>query len=373
MTASRPRRLAALAAATACAAVASACGGSSSDATTTTTTAVTAPSTVTVPAPTTTEPAATTTTAAPVPLAPLTGLPAADPTILGRPALVVKIDNHPDAMPQSGLAEADVVYEELVEGISRFAVVFHDAAPYPVGPIRSARTSDPDIVAALGRPLFAWSGGNPGVTRAIANSNLVDVGFSRKSVEGGYYRERSRKAPHNLYADARALFSLAEQGQPAPTPLFTYRAEGDALPASATDADGVKVVFDGTQALFQWDPSLNGWARTQYGKAHSDANGERLAPANVVVMFTEYRRSPADPISPEAVTVGEGFAWVFTGGKVVTGVWKRPDAAQPAQLLDKDLRPIALTPGQTWVALARANKAAIVPKGTSPSDVPWPR
>jgi hypothetical protein len=363
----------AVAAAAALATLASACGGSDDGTTAETTTPTTVGVVTTAPAPTTSTVAATTTTAAPLPTAPLTGLPSTDPSTLGRPALVVKIDNHPDAMPQAGLKDADVVYEELVEGISRFAVVFHDKAPYPVGPIRSARTSDPDIVTALGTPLFAWSGGNAVVTSQVARANLVDVGHARSSVEGGYFRERSRRAPHNLYADGRALFNLARPDQGAVVPLFTFREEGEALPPSAKAVDGVKVVFSGTQSLFEWDTEVGGWLRTQYGKAHTDADGTRLAPANVVVMFTQYRRSPADPVSPEAVTVGEGFAWVFTDGHLIEGVWRRSSADKPAELLTADLEPIHLTPGQTWVSLAQANKAAIVPTGTSPSDVPWPR
>lgn len=366
----RLARCCALATLAAFAVVAAACSGGNDAGADTSTSA--APTTATTAATTTTG-GGTTTTTAPRPAAPLTGLGVDDDAVLARPALVVKIDNHPEARPQSGLTQADIVYEELVEGISRFAAVYHTSAPQPVGPIRSARTSDPDIIAALGRPLFAWSGGNPGVTRAIARANVVDVGFATRSAEGGYFRERARRAPHNLYADAVALFGLAEPDQSPPPPQFAYRKPGDPLPEGAEEVAGVKVVFTGTQVLYQWDPDLRGWARSEYGGPHRDADGTRIAPENVVVMFTQYRRSPADPISPEAVTTGEGFVWVFTDGRLVTGVWKRTSANKPAELVDANLRPIELTPGRTWVALAQANKAAVIPAGADPASVPWPR
>src|SRR5215207_1177401 len=140
-------------------------------------------------APATTEASGSDTTVPAVPTAPLTGRTDIDPALLGRPALVVKIDNHPDAPPQRGLNQADVVYEEVVEGLTRFAAVFHsqDTPSSPddpdvaaVGPVRSARTSDIDIVAGLSRPLLVWSGGNLGVQRAITDAaeagELVDVG-----------------------------------------------------------------------------------------------------------------------------------------------------------------------------------------------------
>ena len=100
----------------------------------------------------------TTTTTIPVVVNPLTGAPAADESILNRPALVVKIDNHPRARPQWGLNQADLVFEENVEQLTRFAAVFHSQGSDPVGPIRSGRQQDIDLLGSLNHPLFAWSG-----------------------------------------------------------------------------------------------------------------------------------------------------------------------------------------------------------------------
>lgn len=106
-------------------------------------------------------PAEVTTSTTLAPFAPLTGLPLTDQARLGRPALVVKIENAPASRPQSGLDAADVVYEEIVEGgITRFLAVFHSADAEPIGPVRSLRPSDPDIIAPFGG-LFAYSGGIP--------------------------------------------------------------------------------------------------------------------------------------------------------------------------------------------------------------------
>jgi hypothetical protein len=152
-----------------------------------------APSSSTTAASTTTvatSAAATTTVAAPSgPPSPFTGLPPANPATLTRPALVVKINNHPLARPQIGINQADIVFEEEVEGITRFAAVFQSQDSTPVGPVRSARTSDVDIVAQLSHPLFAWSGGNAGVQKAISNADLTDVGASLHYAEGGWFRD----------------------------------------------------------------------------------------------------------------------------------------------------------------------------------------
>jgi len=121
--------------------VAGACSGGSKAATPTTTSSVASTTTSTSVAPSSTSAAASTTTT-PVARYPFTGLAVTDPSTQNRPALVVKIDNHAEARPQTGLNQADVVYEEEVEGITRFFTVFHSQIPGPVGPIRSARTQE---------------------------------------------------------------------------------------------------------------------------------------------------------------------------------------------------------------------------------------
>lgn len=361
-------------------------GGSSAPTTvvaTTTTEAATtaAPSTEASTTTSTTIEATTTTQAGP--RSPLTGQVAADPKTVDRPALVVKVDNHSQAWPQSGINEADVVFEELVEGISRLAVVFQSrdaldvlGAGPKVGPIRSARTSDIAIIAALGKPLLAWSGGNPGVVGAVHRANLVDVGANAAYGPGGYYRERGRAAPHNLFANSAALHSLIQFGQPPANQLFAYREDG-APSIVGEPTGGVRLAFEGNFVQYTWDATKQGWLRSQQQapkglQPHKDAQGVQVAPANVVVMFCAYRPSPADPKSPEAQTVGKGDVWVFTDGKLVTGTWVRPDARQPAKLLDANGAEIALTPGQTWVELPKPGQGAQIGAGADPASVPWP-
>ncbi|MFM8451505.1 MAG: DUF3048 domain-containing protein, partial [Acidimicrobiaceae bacterium] len=117
----------------------------------------------------------TTTTTIPIVRAPLTGAQAPDETVIGRPAMVVKIDNHPKARPQWGLNQADIVFEENVEQLTRFAAVFQSQGSDPVGPIRSGRLQDIDLLASLNAPLFVWSGGNSKVTSEIRKSTMIDL------------------------------------------------------------------------------------------------------------------------------------------------------------------------------------------------------
>ena len=272
-----------------------------------------------------------------------------------RPALAVKIDNVSVARPQEGINQADVVYEELVEaGLTRLIAVFQTTGARSVGPIRSARTSDPSLLEGFDRPLFAYSGANRGTRGAVAASELTDVGYDAAS--SLYWRSTSRRAPHNLFSATDRLWGKYPERDEIPTAPFTFRTVLDELHPSAEPVAGVFVDFGHAEIDYAWNGE--GWERTHNGDAHSDSDGIRVAPPNVVIQFTTYGTSSADSRSPEAQTVGSGEAWVFTDGHVVRGRWERPDPSRPATLV-ADGRPIRLTPGRTWVALARPGTAEI--------------
>jgi predicted nucleic acid-binding Zn-ribbon protein len=272
-----------------------------------------------------------------------------------RPALAVKIDNVSVARPQEGINQADVVYEELVEaGLTRLIAVFQTTGARSVGPIRSARTSDPILLEGFDRPLFAYSGANRGTRGAVAASELTDVGYDAAS--SLYWRSTSRRAPHNLFSATDRLWGKYPERDEIPTSPFAFRTVLDGLHPSAEPVAGVFVDFGNAEIDYAWNGE--GWERTHNGDAHSDSDGVRVAPPNVVIQFTTYSTSSADSRSPEAETVGSGEAWVFTDGHVVRGRWERPDQSRPAALVANG-RPIRLTPGRTWVALARAGTAEI--------------
>lgn len=317
--------------------------------------------------------ASTTSTPAPVevPTFPLTGLPIGDPASADRPALIVKIDNNPGAWPQSGVVQADIVYEENVESWTRFAAVFHSNGSDPVGPIRSGRTQDISLGTSLDRPLLVWSGGNPTVTNLINKSDLVNMSVSAAGPNGGFFRSSDKKAPHNLFAKTSAIWALDEGRGGRPTPQFVYRSPDDVVPGAPSP--GVKLKMDGAmRASWEWSSSTGTYLRTNDDEPAVQSDGARIDTNNVVVLVCEYKTSVADARSPEAQTTGEGIAWVFTGGSMVKGTWTRPDKNSPWTLTADDGSVIALTPGRTWVALIRDGQAVPVPAGTAVADADWP-
>lgn len=312
----------------------------------------------------------TTTTTAPPPsaTAPLTGLPASDSSVdLRRPALAVKIDNSPEAMPQEGINQADVVFEIMVEGISRLMAVFHSVDAGEIGPTRSARYSDPPILALLGKPLFGWSGAAGGVEKDVYNSSwIVNVNWDRVK-NSDYYRKKGRAAPHNLYTSTRTLYSYAEPDQPPPLPLFPYLGAGESN-AGGSPLAGMQMKVGDTPSAWAWDAAGNHWVRWQYGKRDLTDAGPQADAQNVVILEIKYKGSRMAPI---AVLDGQGTAIVMSGGQAYRGTWSRQDQLHPVVLTGADNLPMKLAPGRTWVELTNGSTAsplspeavAALPKG----------
>ena len=316
---------------------------------------------------------ATTTTTAP-PIAPLTGL-LADPAVLGRPALVVKIDNADgggsnSALPQLGINQADIVYEEMVEGsVTRLAAIFHSQGSDPVGPVRSARTTDVAVFSPLNHPMFAWSGANGDFTAIIRDSPLIDVGYNAASDAYERRNESGHVAPHNLYTSTSALWALTPPEAVPPSPLFKYRALGAPSPVAAPAVASAHLEFGGGSGNapvdWTWDPNTGKFLRNQKGVPHVDESGVQVAAANVVVLLVGYHDTGyvdvvGTPV-PEADLIGSGECWVLTGGKLVVGTWAKPANEAITTYTDATGAPILLAPGQTWVELAPPEGASHAP------------
>ena len=311
----------------------------STTSTTTTTTTTTLPPTT--PAPTTTTPVAR---------MPLTGAPlAAGETAPDRPALAVKIDNVDCAhRTQQGLNLADIVFEEIVESrLTRFAAIFHSQSADPVGPVRSGRSQDVDLLGAFQRPLMAWSGGNPGVVRYIHSSDIIDL--SAQNHGPGYFRASNCEKPHNFWNNTDTLWAAAPPEAGRPIPIFQYVDPG--APVAGAPASYMAAQIGVNSVRWDWDPASGTYLRSENGRPHTQADGSQVSTNNVVVLVLQYGVTPWDALSPEGVSVGSGDAYVFSGGTVQTGTWTRGDRTAGFTLTAADGTPIKLAPGRTFVEL----------------------
>jgi hypothetical protein len=319
--------------------------------TTTTTTTTDAPTTTSTT--TSTSSTTTTTTIPPDPVMPLTGLPIADPAIAARPAVVVKVSNDPGARPQSGLDSADIVFEAWGAGPTRFATVFQSKDAPNVGPIRSARTQDVDLVGSFNGAVFACSGGNARAVAAIRASDLLAV------TEGqgpGWRLDPKRHRPHATFNDTASLRLNADPARPGPAQQLQYRKADSA--ATGDPSVGFNLHIENVHVEWRYAAESNSYVRSQDGGPHVLANGTRVQFDNVIVLWINYDHSTADARSPDGGTIGNGDAVVFTNGKTITAKWSRDDRLKPIALTDAAGSPILLTQGTTWFELANTGQGS---------------
>ena len=279
-------------------------------------------------------------------VSPFTGLP----TDLNGPVLSVKIDNAPPARPQSGLALADLVYVEPVEGgTSRLLAVFQSRFPPVVGPVRSVRQSDLELLASFGRPALGFSGEAAALRPLIAAAPVLDVSVSARP--GAYHRDGNRPSPHNLYADAQ---QLREGGAPPRDIGFRF----GPTPPGGVPAPSTEVRYRATQIVLEWVPVEHRWVVIMDGAPFTTAAGERPGAATVVlqrvaVHDTNIRDASGAP-SPFAATVGQGDAVVLRDGLSFAGHWSRPAPDQGTTFALPGGAPLPFAPGPVWVVLVPA-------------------
>ncbi len=284
----------------------------------------------------------------------LTGLPA-DATVTDRPILAVKIDNYGVARPQWALEQADAIIEENVEGITRFVALFHTNLPEFVGPVRSARIGDLDLLSAMNRPVFAYSGANPGVTdwinSAARSDVLVDFTVLRNPC---YVRSADRPGPHNLLLDPNCAVEVATAAGPA-RPLWSIDPSWTAPVDVAGPADTTFTLsMAGVVVDWTWDDSAEMYLRSQDGQPHVSVAGIQISARNVVEISTVYIPSPADARSPTPITVGTGTAVVHRDGTAIPAMWSRATPYEPYQFFATSTgQPIPLDTGITWIELER--------------------
>ncbi|WP_156786387.1 DUF3048 domain-containing protein [Microterricola viridarii] len=283
-------------------------------------------------------------------LAPLRGTVAAEGAD-ERPALAAKIDNHEGARPQLGLERTDIVFEELVEGgLTRYVAIWHSDLPDEIGPVRSVRPMDPDIVTPFGG-IIAYSGGQEVFVDMMMNTPVVNAVFDFDDT-GLFYRDDVHESPHDVIVHAAELVRRNAL-LPPPAAQFEYAVD-DGEPTSVAEGAANSVVqlrfSDARWPSWGWDAAGASWLRSQEGEPDLDAAGAQLRASNVVTLLVEIDDYSFEDI-PRTLMIGAGEAWVSSGGSTVHGVWRKDSPAGSIRLVSDLGTPITLAPGNTWVEL----------------------
>jgi hypothetical protein len=283
-------------------------------------------------------------------LAPLTGevVPAGS---LTTPSLAAKIDNDEEARPQIGLERTDLVFEELIEGgVTRYVAVWHSDVPAEIGPIRSIRPMDPDIISPLGG-IVAYSGGQEKFVVLMRDTNVYNAIHGQPDTADFMYRTTAKAAPHNVVVKAPELIAM-HLDLSAPPQQFSFAPDlaSATAPREGGEIDIISLRFwsASTPSSWNYDPTARLWLRSQAGVADLDGAGAQLSAVNVIVL-----RVPVtiDQSIPKTEMIGSGEAWVSTGGHTVHATWSKATRTAPIRLVDDTGTVVRLAPGNSWIEL----------------------
>lgn len=245
--------------------------------------------------------------------------------LIKRSSLVVKVENSPGARPQSGLSKACAIYEFPVEGfITRFNVIYLHCDPDEVGPVRSGRLPDLEILSQY-QGVLVFSGASRKVMARFRASPflLLDHGGHGSL----FWRSRYRKMPHNLYTDIREIREyLAKRGLEKEVLHQGFLFKSD-TPLSTPTVTSLGVDFSSTcRARFVYNSKTNSYLRYQSSKPLIDAvTGKQLQAKNVVFLFARLYwtgfKDKRGSNSPDFSLTGQGKALVFSDGGLTVARW----------------------------------------------------
>lgn len=270
--------------------------------------------------------------------------------------LVVKVDNTRRAHPQAGVRDADVVYVEPVEGgLTRLAAVFSSTLPKTVGPVRSARESDLELLGQYGHVAFAFSGVQDKLLPKIAEADLVPLSFDGGAA--GFSRRRTRPSPYNVFADPAALLAQAPDAVAARDVGFAF----GPVPAGGTPTSAVRASWVAARSTFTWSSSAKRWLWSADGVPALADEGGRLGATTVLVQYVEVVTSRLHDVNgvrtPLAVTRGAGAGVMLRNGRSWPVAWARSSAGGPT-LWTVDGATAAMAAGQVWVLLVDRERPA---------------
>lgn len=280
-------------------------------------------------------------------LSPFTG----EPVSALRPVLAVKIDNIVRARPQTGMRSADIVYVLPVEGgLSRFCAVYSSRLPRVIGPVRSAREDDLELLAQFGKPAFAFSGATPHLLPFIHRARIVDL---YAGTAAGYFRSPARVAPHNLYARSASLLAQAKAGHASDARDIGFRFSA-APPVGGRATPSFTAAYPMAKFTFRWSAAQHRWLTWMDGTPARATEGGQLGGATVVIQYTVVRTSrflEYGSRPPFAQSDGSGRAVVLRDGRAYDVTWSRLSRSGGTAYTLPSGQRMTFAPGQVWVLL----------------------
>ena len=297
----------------------------------------------------------------------LTGLPG-----INGPVLFVKIDDTRQAHPQIGLDSADVIYIEQVEGgLTRLAAIFSNTLPAKIGPIRSARISDIDLMANYGRVGMAYSGAQSKFLPVLRASNIEDIGADTEPASI-YSRDPSRSAPTDMVVDPKALLNKSINVEH--RSIVTAKSVGwkfGPLPVGGQVIKSVELKWPAARYKAVWSSGTQKWQMYYNGALDVAADGAQLGSPTLLIQEVSITPSTyhdkLGSYTPFSNTIGSGSGFLLRDGQEIPVVWNRVNATEPTTWTLKDGSPAYLPVGQVWIALTDQQPVFVLPALSTPT------
>ena len=280
---------------------------------------------------------------------PLTGELVKTQAATTKPATAIMIENSPDARPQSGLKNAEVVYEAVAEGgITRFLALYQQKEPGLIGPVRSLRMYYVDWLTPYNASV-AHVGGSAAALKVVRSGGYRDIDqfFNPNS----YYRSADRYAPHNVYTTFKRLKQLnASKGYKTSKPVPFDRADDKAkLPQNATQ---VSLDISGPlyNSSYKYNPKTKLYARSQAGAPHIDREDGQITAKVVIALRVNMQRVMEDGYRESIATTGKGEAMIFQNGNAIKATWRKNSRTDQLYFTDANRERIQLARGTTWIS-----------------------
>lgn len=269
-----------------------------------------------------------------------------------RPVTGVMIENSPDARPQAGMKDAGVIFEAVAEGgITRFLVLYQEAQPDYIGPVRSARPYYLDWLLPFDAS-YAHVGGSPEALNRIRDLKVKDL--DQFANAGAYQRVSNRYAPHNVYTSMGKLDELNQKKGYTGSTFTSFERKKEAAATVTAKSIDLTVSSFNYNPHYEYDAGTNSYPRSLGGKPHTDEkSGAQLSPKVVVALVTS-RGIASDRVHSVYTATGSGKMYVFQDGTVWEGTWNKTDAKAQFTFKTNGNEPIKFNPGQTWFTMVNS-------------------
>lgn len=304
----------------------------------------------------------------PLVINPLTGLPVNDPQLLERRPVMVKVSNYPrEGRPHAGLSYADIVFDYFIGyGTNRFLALYYGQDAYKIGPVRSGRRVDAELVTMYGGALAYGSADED--TDAVLVTTLGEYALSHLEAGCPAFCGIDTHSATGVFANSEAISAhINAMGWDNSKPDLPGMVFNDQLPADMQPADKITIQFnyynrgewrydDVSGKYLRWIESIENEGEEneimEMVPLTDRLTGEQLAFSNIIILFANYTE-----LAPSAHTIdiwdnNNGLpAYLFRDGGIVGGEWASVNDSDPLQFINADGSPMALKPGNTWIVI----------------------